>query len=243
MPLFTHGGVSLHVETLGAGPPVVLLHGLFVGNMATWYFTAAPILARTHRVVLFDLRGHGRSSRPASGYDVETMASDLAHVVAEHTSGPVALVGHSFGGVVALHFALRHPERVTRLALVEAPLPPASLGELTDFLQQDPTALLAALPPGARATWRLRERLTALVTETTLLSDLAASQDVSDAALSALRPPLLAVYGLASRCRPVGQRLARLVPNVRHVELSGGHYLPVEAPAALTQALVEFLDG
>ncbi|MGH7285457.1 MAG: alpha/beta fold hydrolase, partial [Polyangiaceae bacterium] len=60
MSLETRNGVALHVQRLGEnGSPVVMLHGLFVGSMASWYFTAAPALAEKHRVLLYDLRGNG----------------------------------------------------------------------------------------------------------------------------------------------------------------------------------------
>lgn len=74
-------GVTLHIERLGeTGSPVVMLHGLFVGSMASWYFTAAPALAESNRVLLYDLRGHGKSERARSGYDVRTMTADLEAV-------------------------------------------------------------------------------------------------------------------------------------------------------------------
>src|SRR5689334_20350545 len=108
-------GVSFHVQELGDGagrPPVVMLHGLLLGSMASWYFTTAPVLAAGRRVMLFDLRGHGLSGRPKDGYDVATMAGDLGALVEARfgaADGPVDLVGHSYGALVALRFAIDHP--------------------------------------------------------------------------------------------------------------------------------------
>src|SRR5262249_25639953 len=100
--------VRFHTQELGAGerPSVVMLHGLLIGSLASWYFTAAPALAERRRVLLYDLRGHGRSERTADGYDVATMASDLAELAAPFDARPIDLVGHSFGALVALRFAL-----------------------------------------------------------------------------------------------------------------------------------------
>ena len=86
MPLETHRGLTFHVQDLGRGEgtrarartPVVMLHGLLVGSLASWYFTSAPVLAEARRVRLFDLRGHGKSGRATSGYDVPTMAGVTA---------------------------------------------------------------------------------------------------------------------------------------------------------------------
>ncbi len=254
MHIRTRDGVKLHVQVLGSGPPVVMLHGLLVGNMTTWYWTAAPRLAERHRVILFDLRGHGLSDRAPTGYDVGTMARDLEAVVDELAAGEaVSLVGHSYGAVTALSFALRHPDRVSKLALVEAPLPPSRLEEMDRFLGQSPDTMLEALPgvlrdalAGGRESRRgrrLLESLTFLATGSSLFADLRRAEDVPDESLSALRCPLLALYGTQSSCRPTGERLARRVAGARHVELPGGHFLPLEAPAAVTQALVEHLDG
>ena len=77
MPVSTRNGVRLHWQELGSGPPLVMLHGLLVGSLATWYFTAAPALAARGHVVLYDLRGHGLSERAPSGYDVATQIEAL----------------------------------------------------------------------------------------------------------------------------------------------------------------------
>jgi pimeloyl-ACP methyl ester carboxylesterase len=251
MQLATDDGVELHVQELGRGSPVVMLHGLLVGNMTTWYWTAAPELARRHRVILFDLRGHGLSARVTNGYDLERMTSDLEAVVRRTTDEPVALIGHSYGGLVALMFALRRPDRVRRLAVVEAPLPPSKLAELETFLAASPAEMLDKLPAALRETMTKSTRRSArfanglhfLAHETSLLRDLRSARDVPDPLLERLACPLLAVYGTESSCRDVGARLSRVVPGARHVELPGGHFLPMEAPQALTEVLARFLDA
>ncbi len=239
MQLATDDGIELHVEEMGTGSPVIMLHGLLVGNMSTWYMTAAPEVARRHRVILFDLRGHGLSERAARGYDLARMTSDLESVVLRLTDQPVMLVGHSYGGLVALTFALRRPERVRKLALVEAPLPPSSLAELEAFLAADPAGMLDALPAHLRsAAGDGRRRGTRFADTIRFLA-----RESSDAVLRELRCPLLAIYGTQSSCRSVGTRLARLVPGASLVELAGGHFLPLDAPRELTQELARFIDA
>jgi pimeloyl-ACP methyl ester carboxylesterase len=253
MPQIAANGLSFHVQEVGSGPPVVMVHGLLIGSLASWYFTAAPALSQKHRVRVYDLRGHGRSQPAASGYDVRTMAGDLAALVAD-LPGPIDVVGHSWGALVAMRFALDHPERVRRLALVEAPLPPSSVTEMAAFLSADgdlPARLLDALPVqlreavagGRRQAQRLLRSLEHLLLHTTLVADLRAEPDVSDPELARLRCPCLVVYGDRSSCAPAGERLARVLPDVTHLVLPGGHYLHLEARAALTSALEAHLDG
>jgi len=244
-------GLRFHVQRLGEGPPLVMLHGLLVGSLASWYFTSAPALARSHEVLLYDLRGHGRSEQASTGYDVATMMGDLAAVLDDFGSAPVALVGHSYGGLIALRFALEHTERVARLALVEAPLPPSKLGEMREFVTKSPEQMVEALPEsmrafferGSRQARRLLRSLHFLVMQSSLRADLEAEEDLSDAELAGLDRPVLCVYGERSRCLGVGQRLGRVIPGARLEVLPGGHYLHIDCGPALTERLVEFCSG
>lgn len=253
MPLVAANGLTFHVQELGAGRPVVMLHGLLIGSLASWYFTAAPALARGRRVWMFDLRGHGRSERAPAGYDTATLAGDLAALTAD-LDEPFDLVGHSWGGLVALRFALAHPARVRRLAIVEAPLPPSSALELAAFLAPDdalPARLIEALPAplraqvagGGRSASRLLRALEYLVLESSLLADVRAEPDPPDDALARLGCPTLCAYGDRSALAPAAARLARALPGARHVTLPGGHFLHLDARAELTSALEEHLGG
>lgn len=132
MPYNRTGPVSLHYNVVGAGEPVVLIHGLGA-NMAFWYLGAAPMLARAYQVVVYDLRGHGRSGMPDRGYTLEAMATDLQHLLDHLGLAAVHLVGHSYGARVALCFAGRHPQRVRSLTVADTQLralqPPMRLRE------------------------------------------------------------------------------------------------------------------
>jgi len=106
--------MKLVAREAGAGPPVVLLHGLF--GMARNLGAVARGLADRHRVLALDLRNHGASPHGAA-MDYPTMAADVAETLAALRALPAAVMGHSMGGKVAMTLALTHPAAVTRLAV------------------------------------------------------------------------------------------------------------------------------
>jgi pimeloyl-ACP methyl ester carboxylesterase len=119
MPIAHVNGINIHYERAGDGPDVIMIHGL-AANMAFWYFRIFRDLIKDFRVTLYDLRGHGKSDMPLSGYTSAQMASDL-HLLMDHLCITQAhLVGHSFGGEIALHYATLHPERALSLTLADA---------------------------------------------------------------------------------------------------------------------------
>ncbi len=251
MPFTSVNGLRFHTEALGSGPPVAMLHGLLVGNLALWYFTAAPALARSHRVLLYDLRGHGRTDRSLDGYDLATMTRDLACLLEGFDARPVSLVGHSYGALIALSYALLRPERVARLVLADAPLPPSRAEEVSAFVALPPQEMAKALPEpvrrslpgGGRRSVRFLQALEFLIARTSFPRDIVAEPDLPDSALAQLSCEVLCLYGESSLCRPVGERLLRAIPKSKLVLVPGGHYFPLEAPELTTAHLLEFLNG
>ena len=119
MGRFNCNGVPLSYRQVGKGKHVVLIHGL-AANLAFWHLNVLLPLARDYRVTVYDLRGHGNSGMPPRGYSSLDLAADL-HELLDHFQIPQAnLVGHSFGGVVALHYAHLHPERVLSLTIADS---------------------------------------------------------------------------------------------------------------------------
>jgi pimeloyl-ACP methyl ester carboxylesterase len=114
-------GATIHTRVGGAGPAVVLLHGY--GETGDMWAPLAVDLAQDHTVIVPDLRGLGRSSKPAGGFDKKTQAGDVAGVLAALMIDRIDLVAHDIGNMVAFAFAVQHPERVKRLGLIDAPLP------------------------------------------------------------------------------------------------------------------------
>jgi pimeloyl-ACP methyl ester carboxylesterase len=116
--------IRLRVAMAGEGPLVVLLHG-FPDGWRCWE-RQIPQLAEHFRVAAPDLRGYGGSDRPDEGYDLATLADDVAGLIHNLGRGaPAAVIGHDWGGTLAWALAYRHPEKVTRLSILNAPQPHA----------------------------------------------------------------------------------------------------------------------
>ena len=121
MSTVTVNGVKLNYIRTGDGSDVVLVHGL-ASSLAFWYSGTVLRLRHHYRVTAYDLRGHGYSSMPPAGYTHMTMAEDLAGLVDRLGLKKFHLVGHSFGGLVSLSYALRYPHRLRSLVLADVPL-------------------------------------------------------------------------------------------------------------------------
>ena len=114
-------GTTLHVRVGGAGPAVVLLHGY--GETGDMWAPLAAALMKDHVVVVPDLRGMGLSAHPDGGYDKATQGRDIAAILDQLKIDKFALVTHDIGNMVGFALATQNPDRVTRFALLDAPVP------------------------------------------------------------------------------------------------------------------------
>ncbi|MFM8634394.1 MAG: alpha/beta fold hydrolase [Planctomycetia bacterium] len=122
--------IDLSFSETGAGPAVVILHGLF-GSKRNWA-SIARRLAERHRVITVDLRNHGESPWD-DRHDYPAMAADVARLIERQVGGPAAVLGHSMGGKAAMLLALDRPDLVERLVVVDIP-PARSSGSLIGAL-------------------------------------------------------------------------------------------------------------
>jgi pimeloyl-ACP methyl ester carboxylesterase len=121
MPVLPVNDVKLNYIRTGNGADVVLAHGL-ASSLAFWYPGIVLPLRHFYRVTAYDLRGHGYSSMPPAGYTHMNMAEDLAGLVDRLGLKKFHLVGHSFGGLVSISYALRYPHRLKSMVLADVPL-------------------------------------------------------------------------------------------------------------------------
>jgi pimeloyl-ACP methyl ester carboxylesterase len=126
--------IQMYYAVYGNGEPVLLIHG-GLGHADVWGFQV-PVLAATHKVIVADSRGHGRSTRSEKPYGYALMADDYLALLGHLKIDRVALVGWSDGGIIGLDIAIRHPERLTRLFAFAANYTPAGVKETVG---NDPT--------------------------------------------------------------------------------------------------------
>src|SRR2546429_4334707 len=111
-------GINLYYETHGSGRPLILLHGGLMSNET--FGPVLPQLSERHQVIAPDLQGHGRTADIDRPLDVRLMADDIAALIDHLGLDKPDVVGYSLGGGVALHLAVRYPDKVERLVIVSA---------------------------------------------------------------------------------------------------------------------------
>jgi pimeloyl-ACP methyl ester carboxylesterase len=123
MPKLIANGWNFHYQQSGDGPDVVLIHGL-TGDLSIWFLCQAMgKLAQSFRVTAYDLRGHGYSDLPPADYTSAAQAADTLAIMDALEIDRAMLVGHSFGGVIAMHAAVLDPDRIEAVVLSDPCFP------------------------------------------------------------------------------------------------------------------------
>jgi pimeloyl-ACP methyl ester carboxylesterase len=241
---------------VGRTPPVIVfVHGL-TGDHAGWAFTLGmPLSVRGAEVVLYDLRGHGRSELVPSGYRVADHVADLVALLdALDVAAPVHLVGGSYGGVVALAAGVAHPSRVASLTLVEGLLPHPGWGEaLAATLDRAAQAFRRDISPeevmatlgmaSARRAAALAARVAQLVLGTTLVAEVRAEPAFGAADYSRIRCPVHGVYGDQGVVQPLGALLQEAVPAAVVDTIAGADHLGVFTHTRTLKAVIGRMTG
>ena len=221
-------GITTHVAEIppSGGLPqprgtVVLIHGIAPDSMASWYLTLAyPLADAGMRVLLYDLRGHGRSERPARGYRFADLLDDLdALLLHWEVTERVFLIGNSLGGALAFGYAARRPERTAGIVAIEAEAPTEGyFGRLAKLVKE----LVQASETGRQAQdgrWKLLNtpQVQALLNESSIRHELPAGPPPDPARLAAVDCPVLCLYGRKSPLRGRASATRRLLPQARTV--------------------------
>ena len=260
-------GVIHHTEA-GSGPAVLLVHGWPTSSFL--WRNVMPAIARTHRAIAIDLPGFGASPKPVdASYDFVFFEQAIDELLDRLGVEQTAVAGHDIGGPIALHWALRNPGRVTKVALLNTLVYP----ELSEAAQQfvhacttpglreqltSDEGLAAAMRLGVADPGRINDEVVAGVTrpfetddDRLALAKAGVGLDLEEVArmereLPNLRVPLRVIYGEQDRILPdIADTVARLKRDLPHAEVTAlphcGHFLQEEDPRQVGELLAEFL--
>ena len=271
MPIFPVRDIRLHVQQSGEGPDALLIHGV-TGDLSIWFLGGAlQELAKSHRVTAYDLRGHGYSDAPPSGYTSADHAEDLFALMDALGIGSAKLVGHSFGGVIAMHAATLDPSRIGPIVVSDPYFP--GLRHLEDVSRWGHWEAFRAEAEGAGVTlsdehWydigRFFDQVRHLDGErllqfrravglpglnrllrlggTSCGEDAKAEAGLTASKIAGVTQPVLALYGEFSPFLATSDYLVEHLPDCRAALVAGAkHRAPEESPAEFVRHLREFL--
>jgi pimeloyl-ACP methyl ester carboxylesterase len=229
-------------------PTIVCVHGMLIDSLASYYFMMAKQLRDAgYRVLMYDLRAHGNSDRPAEGYTVDLFVDDLIALLdALDITERVYVIGNSFGGTVAYCFAERYPERVAGVAAIESEPATAEWAEkMAANLHRAATQLgrfeAIAWITARHGTHLARraKRAKKMLDATTLERDIPASRVLAHEQFVAITCPVLAIYGSESDLAAQAPLLEAHMPRCTSVVLPGlEHSVLVEAPGTVLDLLL-----
>jgi non-heme chloroperoxidase len=262
--------IEIHYEDHGAGQPVVLIHGYPLSGRA-WDKQVPALLAAGHRVITYDRRGFGQSSQPATGYDYDTFAADLAALLEHLDLREAVLAGHSMGtGEVTRYLGTRGAARVAKGVLVssippfllQAPDNPEGVPQgLFDGFVQAATADTPAWMKGFLDTfynidtlrgtlvsdqaWQASWNLAVTASATAAVACIGTWTTDFRADLPKIDVPMLVLHGDADQVLPLdktSRRLPGLIKDMQLVVVEGGpHAIPWTHAGQVNAALLDFL--
>ncbi|QUQ70370.1 alpha/beta fold hydrolase [Kutzneria sp. CA-103260] len=253
-------GVNTHYQRMDAkgvdpesAPTVVFIHGLGTDSLASFYLTlAAPVAAAGVNVLAYDLRGHGRSDCPTTGYTFQHFVEDLgAFLDALPVRGPVHLVGNSFGGTVAFGHAFARPWQVASIVSIESepPTQPWSdrmvqaMDYMGEQLSNEQTFLDLEAQNGAHHA-KLARKAAAKLFATTMMAEVSQGRLMSAEDLLALPTPVLHILGGDGLQGEDPRALERALSNCRTVVFPGqDHSVLVDAHRKVRELLIPWVRG
>ena len=240
---FDSNGVRIRYVEQGSGPAIVLMHG-YTGTLDRHFLANGVFanLAKDHRVIAFDLRGHGKSGKPydASEYG-EVMAGDVVRLLDHLKIERAHVIGYSLGAVIAGRLATMHPNRLISLAYV-AQYPVRELSpRLEKFAEESVKELegdlpfrslaLALQPPGAKPPGddEIRKMVAPLVAANDVKALAALWRGyrtlvVQDSALAATRAPMIILIGSEDANAAGVPAFTKVHPQVRALIVQGAHH-------------------
>ncbi|HMI04506.1 MAG TPA: alpha/beta hydrolase [Pedobacter sp.] len=250
MPVIKVNNRGVHIQELnkGAAETVLLVHGMF-SNLSVYYFNIAPVLAKEFHVLMYDLKSHGMSEKAVNGYDLESMTDDLLTLMDELDLDRVHLAGYSFGGLIALKMASSFPDRVKKLAVIEAPDP--NDDRTRDIIDDYSREFLehyvenftdtTKVKMGKRQMERNHRMYEYLFHETSIKSDMLLEREFFNSPeIDGITQETLLLYGAGSNCLGAGELLKQKINGAQLLEVPGDHNIPIQEPQLIGNLLDKF---
>ena len=235
-PLVRLSAVDVSPES--AQRTIIFIHG-FGGKAEQWKYQMQKF-AMDNRVIALDLRGHGLSDKPSTGYDMPRIQADLEAVLNQlNVSTPFVLVGHSFGGAIVTDYALNHPDHIEKLIII-ATAGEFNLNPLFKLALNLPASVLRLIGPFTR-TWL---HAPPHVLRQFYLNNL--SQWKGWDKFSKLNVPTMIIRGHRDLVfdRPLFEKVAGSIPGGEDVDIgASGHMVMLERREAVDRAIARFLKG
>jgi 3-oxoadipate enol-lactonase len=252
-------GTALRYELSGVGASTLVLIHEMGGTLESWDLVT-PLLSAKRKVLRYDTRGAGLSQKVRGPLTLDTMTDDLVSLLdALGIAGRVALAGVAVGGAIALHTAVRHPQRVAAVIAsspavgIAADRRPALLARVEKMEREGLHAVIDTLDNGYPVELRGDTQRFAAFRARWLGSDpvsygaiyrMLIGTDLQPE-LAQIACPVLVTAGALDRARPphLVEPVARSIPGARYAVLETGHYAPVQAPELYARTIGDFLDA
>ena len=257
MAWFDHEGCSLHYEEYGHGNPLILIHGL--GSSSQDWEMQIPVLSRHYRLIVVDVRGHGRSDKPRERYSIAGFTDDLIALIEHLNLPPAHVVGLSMGGMIAFQLAVDEPGRVRSLCIVNS-APEVKVRSRDDYWQwfkrwslmrvlslatigKALGAKLFPKPEQADLRQKMAERWAKNDKRAYLASfDAIVGWGVQERLSRVICPTLVVSADRDYTPVSLKETYVRLLPDARLVVIADSrHATPLDQPERFNQTLLEFL--
>ncbi len=267
MPKAFVNAINIHYVQTGTGPDLVLIHGI-ASNLGLWQLSILPALVEDFRVSMYDLRGHGYSDMPPRDYTPDHMVGDFSGLMDYLGIERASILGHSYGGVVALYYAVLHPERVDKLIIADTGVPalepkrernssfiawrealqrggievPDEKAEDVAYLMEQ-TMRMRGHSRRGMGVQRTIARVTRFFNTTSFGKEYQENPGLTLEMIRQIQAPALLLYGDRSPMMASFQSLHENLPNCRTAIIpDGGHFYPLDHPETFVRHIRGFLE-
>lgn len=230
---------------------VVMVHGMF-GNLSHFYLTLAPFISKRYKVVIFDLKSHGRSDRAEYGYDLKSLAEDVRALMDSLEIDKAHLLGFSYGALIAIEFSILHPNRVGKVVAIEVPdKPDFPFKARGTYTFEDFWGFVIYLNENVKKNFFRSKRQIVntfkvydyMFNHTTFSQDTNNEPEFTASDYARVKAPVMLCYGRKSLCFHELERIGDWISDVQVYIDEGDHGFFMENVEVFSEQVTDFLLG